>query len=82
MAKEPREPKMITQIRDAIRESGVTLLELGKQTGVDHGRLSRFLHGHRTLTLPAAARVCEVLGLELTKPAEREPRSSNRKKGK
>jgi transcriptional regulator with XRE-family HTH domain len=48
-----------------VRQSGLSLKELGERTGVDHGRLSRFLRGQRTLTLPAAARVCAVLGLQL-----------------
>jgi hypothetical protein len=34
---------------------------------VDHGQLSRFVRGERTLTLPVAARVCEALGPELVK---------------
>jgi transcriptional regulator with XRE-family HTH domain len=48
-----------------VRQSGLSLKELGERTGVDHGRLSRFLRGQRTLTLPAAASVCAVLGLQL-----------------
>ena len=56
---------MVTIIRQAIEDSGLTLLELGKRAGVHHSALGRFLSGERTLTLPAAAKVCEALGLKL-----------------
>ena len=65
--KQTREPAMIGQIRDAIRDSGLSLSELSRQSGVSHPQLSRFVNGQRTLTLPAAARVCEALGLALGK---------------
>jgi transcriptional regulator with XRE-family HTH domain len=61
---------MITQIREAIRGSGLSLNELGKQCAVSQSQLSRFLLGQRTLTLPAAARVCEALGLRLVGPEQ------------
>src|SRR5262245_31532013 len=66
-------PVMVTQIREAIRNSGRSLNELAKQCGVSQPQLSRFLLGQRTLTLPAAARVCEALGLRLVGPGEPEP---------
>jgi transcriptional regulator with XRE-family HTH domain len=65
MAKSERQPGLVEQIREAVRQSGLSLKELGKRCGVDHGRLSRFLRSERTLTLPAAASVCETLGLRL-----------------
>jgi transcriptional regulator with XRE-family HTH domain len=62
---------VVHQLRDAIRASGVSLNELGRRTGVSEGQLSRFLRGDRTLTLPAAARVCLYFGLELCPQGER-----------
>jgi hypothetical protein len=45
--------------------SGLSLNQLGKDAGVGADRLSRFLRDDRTLTLPAAEKICRVLGLEL-----------------
>lgn len=42
--------------------------ELGRRAGVSQPQLSRFVSGERTLTLPAAAKVCETLGLRLIYP--------------
>src|SRR6476660_4473075 len=85
-AKQPALP-VVHQLQDAIRASGLSLNELGRRTGVSEGQLSRFLRGDRTLTLPAAAKVCLYLGLELCRPERGEaeatraapPRSSARK---
>jgi transcriptional regulator with XRE-family HTH domain len=56
---------MIVQIQQAIRDSGLTLGELGRTTGVSAGQLSRFLRGERMLSLPATAKLCEALRLHL-----------------
>src|SRR5262245_12854455 len=58
---------VVEQLQDAVRGSGLSLHELGRRTGVSEGQLSRFLRGQRTLTLPAAARVCSYLGLALSR---------------
>src|SRR5262249_18586366 len=68
---------VIEYLQNVIRGSGLSLNELGRRTGVSEGQLSRFLRGDRTLTLPAAARVCLYFGLEL-RPQE-EPFSGGRK---
>jgi transcriptional regulator with XRE-family HTH domain len=62
-------PAMIGQIQQAIRESGLSLSELGRVSGVSQGQLSRFIRSERILSLPAAARVCEALGIQLLMPA-------------
>jgi hypothetical protein len=54
---------MVALIRDAVRSSGRSLNELGREAGIDSGRLSRFMRGERDLTLSAAVCLCEVLGL-------------------
>jgi transcriptional regulator with XRE-family HTH domain len=70
--RQEQEPAMVLLIREAIRASGLTISELARRSGVSHPQISRFVHGERTLTLPAAARVCAVLGLELTRREGRE----------
>jgi hypothetical protein len=68
---------VVHQLQDAIRASGLSLNELGRRTGVSEGQLSRFLRGDRTLTLPAAARVCLFFGLELCPQEERSTEGCN-----
>jgi transcriptional regulator with XRE-family HTH domain len=53
-------------IRDAIRDSGISLYQLGRMSHVDSGRLSRFMRGERDLTLEATSQICEALGLDFT----------------
>lgn len=67
---------MIVQIREAIRASGMSLGALARASGVSQPQLSRFQSGQRTLTLPAAARVCEALGLRLVGPEQPTPPES------
>ncbi len=60
------EPQDITeQLRQTIRDSGRTLNNLGRQAGIDSGRLSRFMRGERDLTGAAMAKLCAALGLRL-----------------
>jgi hypothetical protein len=77
---------MVEFIRQAIRESGLTLVELGKAAEVNPTQLYRFVSGERTLTLPVVARVLEVLGLEVVRarppmppPSGRRPRGRPKK---
>ena len=55
----------------AIRASGMTQLELSAKSGVPQATISRFMKEdpkvRRTVTLPAADRLCKALGLELRK---------------
>lgn len=60
-------PDLAGQLRDAIRQSTQSFNQLSIACGVDRGRLSRFVRGERDLTLSAAAKLCEVLGLSLCK---------------
>jgi transcriptional regulator with XRE-family HTH domain len=60
---------MVETLKEAIRGDGRSLSELGRLTGVDVGRLSRFMRGQRGITLTAAAELCKVLGLQLARPA-------------
>jgi transcriptional regulator with XRE-family HTH domain len=54
-----------SQLRKAIRESGQSLQQLGRECGVGADRLSRFLNGKRGLSLDAAEKLCDTLGLRL-----------------
>ena len=62
---------LVARLREAIRGCGLSLNELGRKAGVSQPQLSRFLNGERTLTLPAAAKVCEARGLRLVGPDEK-----------
>jgi len=57
------------QLRQAIVESGISQRRLAALAGIHQPQLSWFLRGTKSLTLWAAGRIAEVLGLELT-PAE------------
>jgi transcriptional regulator with XRE-family HTH domain len=65
---EKSEPPMVEELRIAIRASGRALQSISRDCGVDASRLSRFLRGERTITLDAAGRICEVLGISLDVP--------------
>jgi transcriptional regulator with XRE-family HTH domain len=62
-----RRSNLQEQLRQAVRDSGQSLNQLAERTGVDSGRLSRFMRGERDLTLSATTRICEALGLQLCK---------------
>jgi DNA-binding phage protein len=57
--------EMKKQIQDAIRATGLPLLEVARRTGVSQPQLYHFMHNKRTLTLPAVEKICKVLGLHL-----------------
>jgi transcriptional regulator with XRE-family HTH domain len=62
-------PDLVAQLRRAIVSCGLSLNQLAEATGVHKAQLSRFLRAERSLTLPAAAKLCAYLGLRLTGPA-------------
>lgn len=72
MAKKQQKPATASrsdiraQLRQAIRDSGLSLYELGRRTGIDSGRLSRFMREERDLTLAAAAKILDLLGLQMS----------------
>jgi plasmid maintenance system antidote protein VapI len=67
--KRGRPPDLEGQLREAVAGCGVSLNQLAAATGVHKAQLSRFLRAQRTLTLPAASRLCAHLGLRLAGPA-------------
>jgi hypothetical protein len=58
---------MVDVLRKAIRDSGMTHYRLAKDAGIKPSQLDFFMDGERTLTVETAAKVADVLGLELTR---------------
>jgi transcriptional regulator with XRE-family HTH domain len=80
--KRPREtPGLIAQLKEKIQQSGRSLNQLGIASGVDVSMLSRFMRGERNLSLQAAEKVCDALGLALAE-ARRRPRPRKADEGK
>jgi plasmid maintenance system antidote protein VapI len=70
------------QLCAALLETGLSMNEIARRSGVSQAILSRFIRGQRSLTLPIASKLCSMLGLRLCaekKPAEVKPA---KKKGK
>jgi transcriptional regulator with XRE-family HTH domain len=53
------------QLRQGIIDSEMSCYKISKLAGVTESQLSLFLSGKRSLTLASAAKIAEVLGLEL-----------------
>jgi transcriptional regulator with XRE-family HTH domain len=65
MARKKREPGLVEQIKEAIRASGQTMYAISKASKVSTAQLSRFMQGKRSLSLPAAEKVCRILRIGL-----------------
>lgn len=57
---------MEKQLKRALISSTMSRYEIAKRSGLSEAQLSYFVNGKRSLTLPAAAKLAKVLGLELT----------------
>jgi transcriptional regulator with XRE-family HTH domain len=53
------------QLRQAIRDCGMTRYAIFVKTGIDQGTLSKFIKGERGLSLAAIDKLMDVLGLEI-----------------
>lgn len=62
-------------VQQAIEDRGLSLYELARRTGVDHGALSRFLRGERTLTLESVDKLAAELRLTVRHRRPRKSRS-------
>jgi transcriptional regulator with XRE-family HTH domain len=71
------EPGVVDQLRSHIRDSGQTLSELGKASGVGKDRLSRFMRGERDLTFSAVEKICQALHLRLVQESD-DPKARGR----
>ena len=60
-------------LRAAIVADGRTLYAIAKDAGLKQIQVARFMRGERSLGLPIAGRLCDVLRLEL-RPEKRKPR--------
>ena len=52
-------------LRKAIRDSGLTHYRIGKDAHVKPDQVARFVSGERDLRFATAAKIIDVLGLEL-----------------
>jgi plasmid maintenance system antidote protein VapI len=58
-------------LRQVVRDSGVALKALERETGVQRASLSRFLAGRQSLRLDAADRLAAYFGLRLLRPEKK-----------
>jgi len=65
--------KLSDQIRQAIRDSGVSPYQLAKTAGISSSVLSRFLNGGSGLTLTTLDSLADVLGFQVTPSVQRIP---------
>ena len=61
------------KLREAIIKAKVSRYKISQLSGVGQAQLSLFISKKRTLTITSAAKIAEVLGLELT-PKKRKGR--------
>lgn len=71
----PAARSLSDQLRDAIRDSGLSVREIGRRADVDPGQLHRFLGQERGLTTDTLDRIAAALGLRLVEA----PRPRRRK---
>lgn len=64
----PRGATVTDVLRDAIRDSGMTLTRLAELAKVPVPSLSHFMRGTRSLSLPVAEKLIAVLGVQVTPP--------------
>ena len=62
-------------LRRAARESGLSMLQLSKRSGLRYQTVYGFCTQSRGVTLESASKLCELLGLEL-RPARRGKRKA------
>jgi hypothetical protein len=55
------------QLRDAIGQDERSRYRISMETGIPQGQLSRFMHDKGGLSLRSVDRLCECLGLGITK---------------
>jgi transcriptional regulator with XRE-family HTH domain len=62
----PPAPTISEQLREAIRQRGLTAYKVAKDAGVSHTIVQRFLDGDRGLKLDSADKIARTLRLRLT----------------
>lgn len=70
----------ITEVlRRAILDSGLPLLRIAQETGVQRASLSRFVRGKNSLRLDVADKLAAYFGLQLTTAVKKATKKSNPK---
>ena len=59
------------QLREAIDQDERSRYRISMQTGIPQGQLSRFMHSKGGLSLRSVDRLCECLGLEISRDGNR-----------
>jgi len=54
------------EIREAVRQSGLTCYQICKETGIQNSSMSRFLSGQRGLSLAHLDKLAALLELRIT----------------
>lgn len=70
----PKKLPFSEMLRLTIEQSEISRSKICRQTGIDKGALSHFVHGHRGLSLDSVDKLVDCLGLEITtrtKPANK-----------
>jgi hypothetical protein len=72
MQREKKPPTLSAQLRQAIAASRLSRYRISQLTGIDQATLSKFMSGHRGLSLKAIDQLGDVLGLRfVTRPDAR-----------
>jgi len=59
--------KLAVKIKSAVERDTRSIYALAAEAGVSRKQLGLFMRGESDMTLTIAAKLCEVLGLELTR---------------
>ena len=73
MAGHKRQPDLATQLRTALKATGLTRAELTRRSGLAYSQIHGFLAGTRDITLGTASRLCALVELEF-RPAQQRTR--------
>jgi len=73
-------PPLNDDLREAIRNSTLSVVELAAKCDIHRQVIDRFLTGERDMRLATAAKIAEVLGLVLVKDAPKPPPAKPAKK--
>ena len=69
MVKKRKKPAAFSEeIRRAIVNSDLSQYQICKETGIDKGHLSRFVHGTSSLSLDSVDKIAALLGWSLDVP--------------
>ncbi len=63
--KKKTKQKLTDQLRGAVADSGRTLGEFSRDTGIDKSALSRFVNGERGLSMESLDTIGDYLGLRV-----------------